>query len=45
MQDLDRLEAEILDPVEEALPRTEQDGCDVEGELVDHPSSQRLPDG
>jgi len=38
VQDLGRLEAERLDPVEDALPRTEQDRSDVEGELVDHPS-------
>jgi hypothetical protein len=38
VQDLGRLEAEILDPLEDALPQTEQDRRDVEGELIDHPS-------
>jgi hypothetical protein len=29
-------EAEGFNPVEDALARTEQDRCDVEGDLVDH---------
>ena len=45
MQHLGGLEAEGLDPVEDALARAEQDGRDVEGEFVDHSGGQRLSDG
>ena len=45
VEHLDRLEGKGLDPVEDALARTEQDRCDVERELVDHAGDERLPDG
>src|SRR5512141_475523 len=45
VEHLDGLEAEGLGSVEDALTRTEQDGCDVEGELVDHAGDQRLSHG
>jgi hypothetical protein len=38
-------EAEGSNPVEDTLARTEQDRCDVEGELVDHSGDQCLSDG
>jgi hypothetical protein len=44
VQDLDGLETEGLDAVEQPLARPEQDGNDVEGELVDHVRRQRLTD-
>jgi hypothetical protein len=40
-----RFEAEGLNSVEDALTRTERDGRDVEGELVDHAGDQRLSHG
>ena len=45
VKDLSGLEAEGLNSVEDALARTEQDGRDVEGELVDHAGVQRLSHG
>src|SRR4051795_1763995 len=42
VEDLGGLEAEGLSSVEDALSRAEQDGRDVEGELVDHSGDQRL---
>ena len=45
MKHLGGFEAEGFNPVEDALARTEQDRCDVEGELVDHASDQCLSDG
>src|SRR6476619_3383920 len=42
VKDLGGLEAEGLNSVEETLARTEQDGRDVEGELVDNAGDQRL---
>ena len=43
VDDLDRLEAGIDDAVEEPLTGAEQDGDDVEAELVDHAYRKRLP--
>src|SRR3954467_2058235 len=45
VKDLGGLEAEGLNSVEDALARTEEDGRDVEGELVDHAGDQRLSHG
>ena len=45
MDDLDRLKAGIGDAVEEALAGAEQDGDEVEDELVDHAGSERLAHG
>src|SRR5205823_6274755 len=42
---LHRLEARIRDAVEEALAGAEQDGNEVEHELVDHACTQRLTHG
>ena len=42
MDDLDRLEAGIGDAVEEPLTGAEQDGDEVEDELVDHACRKRL---
>ena len=43
-EDFDWLEAEGLDAVEHPLARSEQDGNDVERELVDHARRERLAD-
>src|SRR5262249_6401517 len=45
VDDLDRLEAGIGDAVEEPLTGAEQDGDEVEGELVDHACHERLAHG
>ena len=45
VDDLDRLEAGIGDAVEEPLTGAEQDGGEVEDELVDHACRKRLADG
>ena len=42
---LDRLEAGILHSVEQALAGAEQNGSDVEHELVDHARGESLPHG
>jgi hypothetical protein len=42
---LHRLEAGIGDAVEERLPGAEQDGDEIEDELVDHPCGERLAHG
>src|SRR5881397_2952895 len=45
VDDVDRLEAEIGDAVEEPLTGAEQDGDEVEDELVDHACRKRLAHG
>ena len=45
VDDLDRLEAGIGDAVEEPLAGAEQDGDEVEDELVDHACRERLAHG
>jgi hypothetical protein len=45
VDDLDRLEAGIGDAVEEPLTGAEQDGDEVEDELVDHACRKRLAHG
>ena len=45
VDDLDRLKAGIDDPVEEPLTRAEQDGGEVENQLVDHACRKRLAHG
>jgi len=45
VDDLDRLEAHIGDAVEEPLTGAEQNGDDVEDELVYHACRKRLADG
>jgi len=42
---LDGLEVEGCNAVEHALAAAEQDGCDVEGELLDHAGVECLPNG
>jgi hypothetical protein len=44
VKDLSGLEAEGLDPVEDALARMEQNGRNIEHELVNHPGAQSLLD-
>ena len=45
VDDLDRLQPEIAEPVEDPLTGAEQDRGDVEDELVDHTCHQRLAHG
>jgi len=45
VDDLHRLKAGIGDIVEEALAGAEQDGREIENELLDHPCPERLPHG
>ena len=45
VDDLDRLEAGIRDAIEEPLTGAEQDGDEVEDELVDHACRKRLAHG
>jgi hypothetical protein len=45
VDDLDRLKAGIGDAVEEPLAGAEQDGGEVEYELVDHACRKRLAHG
>jgi len=45
VDDLDRFEAGIGDAVEEPLTGAEQDGDEVEDELVDHACRKRLAHG
>lgn len=44
VDDFDRLEARILHAIEQALASTEEDGNDLEHELIDHSSGKGLPD-
>ncbi len=45
MQHLDGLQPERPDAVEDPLAGPEQDGGDVERELIDDPGDERLPNG
>ena len=45
VRDLDRLHLQVRYAVEQPLPAAEQDGYDVEDELIDRTGTQRLTHG
>ena len=45
VDDLERFEAGVLHPFEQRLAATEQDGGDIERQLVDRLGGERLADG